>query len=690
MARDANPYLADPTEERPSVSRLSKSDAEQDAEDLRDALERFNHAYYVDNDPLVSDDRYDALFNRLREIEDRFPELESRSSPTQRVGVAPSGDHATVEHVSRMLSLTSVFDREEARSQTRRLLDARAGADPPLVAEPKLDGLSLEVVYRDGTLVRAVTRGDGTEGEEITDNARTIRSLPLQLRSNPPQRLAVRGEVHIKRTEFTNLNERRVSAGQPAFANPRNAAAGVVRQLDSRAAARVPLDIICYDVLECDEPVPQTHTERLDALAALGFPTSDLNTPVHGFDDVEAYRKRLIDARDELELDLDGIVIKANDIAARERMGSRGRSPRWAFAWKFPPRHERTRVTRIVVQVGRTGKLTPVALLDPVDIGGVTVSRASLHNADEVKRVDVRHGDLVEIERAGDVIPHVAERIPEAGRRRAEPFAMPDECPVCSSLVVRDGAYHRCTNGLSCPAQLRGLLEHYGSREALDIDGLGAKTADTLVREGLVGELADLYRLSAEDLVDLEGFGRTSANQLVAAIDDSREPSLDRFLYGLGIPGVGRHVARQIASAFGELRRLMRADAETIRDVQDVGPGTSSAVVDFFASEQTRAAVEHVLNAGVRPRWAEPTGDQTLSGLTIVVTGSLERFTRDEIVQTIEERGGRVTSSISSTTDYLVVGERPGRKLDQAREHQVRTIDEAELRKLLETGPEDL
>ena len=680
-----NRFLNEPRAQRTPPEELSHDEAAGEVEELREAIEHYSRAYYMRGESLVSDATWDRLFARLQRIEERHEDLRDPASPTHRVGAPPVDELASVDHVAPMLSLHAVLEADDARSLFSSIARS-AEVETPLVAEPKIDGLSLEVVYERGVFARAVTRGDGRTGDDVSANAKTIRSLPLRLMGEPPGDLAVRGEVVLRRDEFIALNRRRVERGEQPFANPRNAAAGAIRQLDSRIVAEVPLDFIAYDILHSSDNDPRTHTEELERLSELGFFTSQYNRRIADFGELEEYYRRLLDDRDDLPIELDGVVAKLNDLAAREGMGVRDRSPRWAFAWKFPPREERTRVRAITVQVGRTGKLTPVALLDPVEIGGVTVSRVSLHNADEVARHDVRVGDLVRVERAGDVIPHLVERIGESGREREDPFEMPDRCPVCETEVVRDGAYHRCPNGLACPVQLARAIEHYGSREALDVDHLGEETANRLVSSGLVSDLADLYTLNEDDVASLEGFASRSAAQLVHAIDAKRNPPLDRFVYALGIPGVGRRLARTLAFAFGSLEALRDAGEEELRGVRDLGEQTAASVAAFFADERTAATIDRLRERGVNPQPARgPASEReaTLDGVTVVVTGTLEGFTRDEAKSEIELRGGRATSSVSGETDYLVVGENPGSKLDQAREQGVPVISEAQFRELL-------
>ena len=677
-----NPFLESPNADRTPADELSHDEAAAEVGPLREAIEHYNRAYYTRGESPVSDATWDRLFARLQTIEERFEDLRDDASPTHRVGAPPVDRLSSARHVAPMLSLNAVVKQDEARSSYSTIAKASSVSEAPVVAEPKIDGLSMEVVYEDGVIARAVTRGDGRSGDDVTRNAKTIRSLPLRLDRAASGQLSVRGEVVLQRDEFVALNQRRVERGDDPFANPRNAAAGAIRQLDPRAVAAVPLDFVAYDILAASETTHRTHAQELDYLAELGFVLSDHNEPIGDFDDLVAYHGKLFESRDDLPIELDGIVAKLNDLQARESLGVRDRSPRWAFAWKFPPREERTRIREIAVNVGRTGKLTPVGLLDPVQIGGVTVSRVSLHNAEEVERLDVRVGDLVRIERAGDVIPHVVERVAERGRERGEEFRMPDACPVCGTGIVRHGAYHRCPNELECPAQLARALEHYGSREALDIDHLGEKTSRLLVSSGLVSSIADLYRLTAPDIASLQGFAERSAQQLADAIAESREPTLDRFLYALGIPGVGHHLARVLALEFGELEEVRRADAGRLREVAEVGGRTAESIARFFSDERTAANIDHLLEQGVKPR---PIGgrDASLEGVTIVVTGSLDGFSRDEAKTEIERRGGRATSSVSGRTDYLVVGDDPGSKVDEAREHGVRMIDEEQFKNLL-------
>ncbi len=684
-----NRFLDQPEKSRADAEELSKKQARIEIDELRDALERANHAYYSQSDPILSDSAYDKLFARLQRIEERFSDLDDPSSPTHRVGAPPVDELPSVDHTAPMLSLHSVLEEADARTQFAGIAEKLPERATRFVLEPKLDGLSLEVVYASGRFQRAVTRGDGRTGDEVSSNARTIQTLPLRLAAQPPEELSVRGEVVLRRSVFAKLNKERLERGKDAFANPRNAASGSMRQLDSRNTADVPLDFVAYDLLQASDQDLETHQERLRKLQNWGFTVSDLTNTADSFEEVSEYRDRLMERRDELDIELDGIVVKANSLQARSELGNRDRTPRWAFAWKFPAREEATRIQSIAVQVGRTGKLTPVALLDPVEIGGVTVSRVSLHNAEEVERFDLREGDKIRLERAGDVIPHVVERIPERGKKRGDEFSMPSNCPACDASIVRDGAYHKCPNGLACPAQLKGAIEHFASREALDIDRLGEKSAELLVEHGLVRELADLYQLREDHVATLPGFAEKSARRLISEIQESRKPSFDRFLYALGIPGVGLHLARVLARNFKDVESLAAATQEELEAIREVGDKNASSIRGFFADDVTRKHVESLLERGVDPRNDHHGNDveQTLRGVTIVVTGTLADFSRDEAKDAIESRGGRATSSVSSNTDFLVVGEHPGTKLAEAEEHSVAIIDEEEFKALLENGP---
>jgi len=653
MQRPAeNPYVTDPDLDFDPVEEIDESRAREQAATLREAVRYHDHRYYVENDPVISDSAYDALFARLRELEDAF-DLRTENSPTRRVGGEPLEELPTREHVAAMRSLDSSVEAEDVRSFGERVGDAVG--DVTYSLEPKFDGFSIELVYEDGELDRAVTRGDGEEGEEVTENVRTIRSLPLVL-ADAPERLAVRGEVYMPRSAFTDLNEERIQEGKDPFANPRNAAAGTVRLLDPSTVAERPLDVFAYDVLATSADL-SSQAEVWDLFERLGLPTSGEND--FG-DDVEAfidYREEMLARREALPYEIDGVIAKVNEFEKREAMGSTARFPRWAFAYKFPPRADTTTVRDIIVQVGRTGRLTPVALLDPVDVGGVTVSRASLHNREEIAALGVGVGDTVRVERAGDVIPYVADVVEE---KSEEYFEMPETCPVCGSEVEREGPLDFCPGGVSCPAQLKRAVEHFAGDSGLDIEGLGEAAANELVESGLVGGLADLYELEREELQQREGWGEQSAENLLAELAASKQPPLPDFLAALGIPEVGPEVARDLAREFGTLDDVMAASEDELERIEGIGPTVAEHVREFFDNEGNREEIERLREHGVDPQPYETEGGSELDGETFVFTGSVEGWTRDELQALVADHGGDATSSVSSNTDYLVVGENPG------------------------------
>ncbi|MFB6250546.1 MAG: NAD-dependent DNA ligase LigA [Halobellus sp.] len=672
-----NPYLRDPDTDFAPVEELTRETAESQAVALREAIREHDHRYYVQADPLIADRTYDALFERLRELEEVF-DLDREASPTRRVGGQPLDELDTVAHVAPMLSIEQSTDPDELREFDRRVREEVG--DVEYVCEPKFDGLSVEIVYEDGAFVRAATRGDGEVGDVVTEQVRTIRSVPLQLGGDPPETLAVRGEVFMPRDAFREHNRERVERGDDPFANPRNAAAGTLRQLDPSVVADRPLDCFFYDVLDASR-VPASQHETLDRLRAWGLHVNERVDVVSSIEGAIAYRDDLLADREGLNYEIDGTVIKVDARDAREQLGATSRAVRWAFAYKFPARAEITRVTDVVVQVGRTGRLTPVALLDPVDVGGVTVSRASLHNPEEIERLGVGVGDEVRVRRAGDVIPEVAE---VTEKRADSTIDFPETCPVCDSPVERDGPLAFCTGGLTCDAQLVRAIVHYGSRQALDIDGLGEERVEQLVDAGLVSSLSDLYRLDRDELAALEGWGETSAQNLIDAVSATTSPPLADFLVALGIPEIGEHTAGNLARAFGTLDAVMDANADELEAVDDVGPTVATHVAEFFANEGNRAVVDELRELGVEP---EPVDTDERSGvfdgLTFVFTGSLS-VTRDAARTLVERHGASATGSVSGNTDYLVVGENPGRsKRDDADANGVPTLDEEAFADLL-------
>ncbi|MCC6141990.1 MAG: NAD-dependent DNA ligase LigA [Nitrospira sp.] len=670
-----------------NLSPLKQPDASAPVQEqldwLRQEIRKHDYLYYVKDRPAISDGEYDRLFKCLSDLEAAHPELITDDSPTQRVGAPPLAALGKVTHERPMLSLDSIVNQADVLAFDQRMKRELEHQQIEYTVEPKFDGLSIELVYERGRLVRGSTRGDGTTGEDVTINLRTIRSLPLHLRNDafPPERLAVRGEVYMKLDDFQGLNRAMTERGDEAFANPRNAAAGSLRQLDSNIAAARPLVVTCYEIMALSTEPPDSHWSELDALAEWGLP---IPIPSHRrrcqtIEEVIAFHREIEQVRDNLPYEIDGLVVKVNRRDLQEQLGFKSRSPRWAIAFKFVPRKEITVVQNIVVSVGRTGTLTPVALLRPVEVGGVTISRATLHNADEVARKDIRAGDTVKVERAGDVIPAIAERIPVPGEARPAPFAMPGQCPVCGSAVGREGAYYYCTGQLGCSAQLKGAIEHFASKQALNIDGLGKKTIAQLVEHHLVGSLADLYRLTRDRLLPLEGFAEKSTALLLDAIAQSKTVSLDRFLLGLGIRQVGQHIAKVLTKEFGTLDAIMNADDARLLTVKEIGPEISSSLVSYFREAANRRAIAQLRELGmaiVEQAGPAPPESLPLAGKIFVFTGGLDLFSRDDAKALVERLGGTISSSVSKRTSFVVAGHDPGSKLDQAQKLGIAVLTE--------------
>jgi DNA ligase (NAD+) len=657
---------------------VNRRAAEQRLRGLRAEIRHHDYLYHVKDKPEISDEAYDALFRELKALEERFPDLRTPDSPTQRVAGAVFDRFPTVRHTAPMLSLDSSPDEGELRRFDERLRKELGDGGVRYVLEPKLDGASVELVYEGGVLVRASTRGDGHVGEGITDNVRTIANVPLRLdRAGPHSKmLAVRGEIIMRIGAFEALNERLLAAGEEPFANPRNAAAGSLRQLDPTITAQRPLDIYVYDLLASTGVAFATDHAALEAIAAWGFPVPDLTGAARTLDEVLAYHADLLARRDELDFEIDGIVIKLDDFTTRDRLGATARHPRWAYAFKFPPRRDVTRVLRIVASVGRTGVVTPVAMMRPVELGGVTVSRATLHNREEVKRKDVREGDLVRVQRAGDVIPQVLEVVEEPGRGDRPEFHMPETCPSCGARLVERGPFTLCPNGFHCPAQLAGRIQHFASRHALDIEGLGEESSRLFVATGLVKSLEQIFDLTADQLVALEGFADKSAAKLLAAIDGARTVELARFLYGLGIPEVGVAVARDLARHFGSLEALRTASVAEIDAVEGVGEKMAQVIASFFADPRNAEVLDAVLRR-VRIEARPPAAKGgPLAGSTFVFSGGLRRLSREEGKRLVESLGARVAGSVSKKTTYVVAGEDAGSKLARAEQLGVPVLDE--------------
>lgn len=655
------------------------------AAQLRAAIRKHDYRYYVLDRPLISDAKYDALVSELQALEQAHPELVTPRSPTRRVAGARRTSFPAVRHVAPVLSLESVTDPEKVEQFDQRVQRLTGDRRGRYILEPKLDGLSLELVYRNGVLLRASTRGDGETGEGVTPNVETIAGVPHRLRGGtPPALLAVRGEAIMPASAFHVLNAQLAREGQPLFANPRNAAAGSIRQLDPRVTAARRLRVFIYDVLRAEGSArPADDRTQLRQLARRGFRVIPHVAVGSSARDILRYQQAMGRRRERLDFDIDGIVVKVNPLAVRGAMGATPRHPKWALAFKFAPRGEQTTVDDIVVQVGRTGVLTPVAILRPIAIGGVTVGRATLHNGEEIARKDLRIGDTVRVVRAGDVIPAVVERVRRRHVRRALPFRMPGRCPACRAIVVRDGPVDRCPNGLACPAQLRQSIEHFASRDALDMAGLGPATVDALVSSGLVRSVADLLAIRARDLAMLPRFSDVSAARLLAAIDRRRQTTLWRFVNALGIPGVGSQTARVLARRFRDLAALRRADERTLAGVPGVGPVAGRAVAAFFRRAANRRVIDLCLKRGLVIADTTIGRRGPLAGKRVVFTGTLASMSRPEAEARCESAGALIAQRVSADTDLVVAGTNPGSKYRAARALGVRIVGERAFAALL-------
>jgi len=675
-------------------------------DELKARIRGADRAYYVLDNPILSDAEYDRLMRDLLALEGAHPELATPDSPTRRVSGEPSEKFAKVEHREPMLSLGNVTTDEELDEfdvRVHRMLDISPDAPVEYVCEPKLDGLAVELVYRDGELAEGSTRGDGAVGEDVTANLLTVGGLGAnagvlqRLRGDPPPRLEVRGEVLLQKEHFEAMNRLLARQGAPLFANPRNAAAGSLRQLDWRITATRPLSFIAYEALAPGGPAWRTHREKLEALARLGFATNPENRLCQGIAEVKRWKDEMAERRFALPYDTDGLVVKVNDLDLQKRLGSASKFPRWAAAFKYPPQEETTRVERIWASVGRTGVLTPVAEVTPVRLGGATVSRATLHNEDELRRKDVRIGDLVLIRRAGEVIPEVVKSIPERRTGAEREFVFPSHCPVCGARVVREEGekVHRCT-GAACPAQLVGRLTHFAQRRALDVDGLGEAVAAALVANGHVRDFADLYALPEETWEAMEiaetktgsavKLGVPRTKRIRDALEKSKRANLRRLLFGLGIPQVGEATATTLARNFHTLDRFLAATEEALLQIRDVGPETASEIRAWIDEPQNRRVVDRLVEAGLRPEPEEAPRGGAFAGKTVVLTGSLTKLSRDEAKAEIERRGGKVSGSVSRKTDLVVEGEEAGSKAAKARELGVKIVGEEEFLRMLEEG----
>ncbi len=661
----------------------------KEAEKLRDEIRRHEYLYYIEDDPEISDAAYDRLMNRLKEIEAAYPELVTPDSPTLRVGGAPREGFQTVRHARAMLSLDNAFSHDALRDWDRRVRETSGREDIEYIAEHKFDGLSISLQYEKGVLVRGVTRGDGSTGEDVTPNVKTVRSVPLRVeaaalkKAGLPVDFEVRGEIMMTRESFDALNRQQEQSGGKIFVNPRNAAAGAIRVLDPTITAQRRLDFFAY-YLFVDGKVPfAKHSESLLALRQLRFRASDDWKLCNGIDKVVDYIVAWDSKREKLAYDIDGVVIKVNSTSLQNELGFTAKAPRWAIAYKYPARQETTVVNDIIVQVGRTGTLTPVAVLEPVQVGGVTVSRSTLHNMDEIDRLGLQIGDTVLIERAGEVIPHVLKVVKEGKKRK--PFRMPKECPVCGSAIhkVEGEVAYRCVNA-ACPAKLKESLVHFAGRHAMNIDGLGEKIVDQLVEKKMVKDVADLYALKQDEVANLERMAEKSAQNLLEEIAASKKNALSRLIFALGIQFVGERTGQLLAEHFSSLEEFAAAKTEELENVNEVGPKVAESIVEFFSEAANRNLIKKLNKAGVRPAAEKrEVKSQKFAGKSFVFTGGLANRSREEAGELVLQNGGKVSGSVSKKTDYVVVGTDPGSKYDKAKELGVAILTESEFEKLL-------
>ncbi|MFO7821316.1 MAG: NAD-dependent DNA ligase LigA [Lentisphaeria bacterium] len=667
---------------------LNKKEARKKAEQLRDELEHHNYLYYVKNEPEISDSAYDELKRELEAIELKYPELITSDSPTQRVGAEPVEAFGTVEHDPPMLSLQAVQEEEQFRRFYQTCCEELGQQQVTLVGEPKYDGLSVEVVYENGKFVQASTRGNGETGEDVTANVRTINEVALRLTDTDgvevPERLVVRGEVYMAKDEFAAMNRRNDEQGRKTFANPRNAAAGSLRQLDPKVTQERPLRVFFWEIAPGTTSYPGSHWECLEMLKKLGFKKNPLSSKFNNADEAVQWYNKVKEQRDELPYEIDGCVFKLDNTNDRAVLGMRAANPRWALAWKFPPRQKNTQIVKIEAFVGRTGALTPVATLEPVNIGGVTVTHVSLHNQDEIDREDIRVGDTVIVERAGDVIPHVAGVVKEQRTGDETEYHLPKTCPVCGGEIVRPAgeAIARCVNS-SCPARLKEEIQHFAGPNAMDIDGLGEKIVDQLVDNGYINNVADLYKLTVDQVAGLERMAEKSSRNLVSEIQGSKEnATLPRLIFALGMPHVGRAIGEDLAVTFGSLDALLSAELGELDAMEGIGEVVSEAVYEWLQNDENRKLIKRFQELGINPH-AETRGDR-LAGKSLVITGALESMTRDEAAEAVRMQGGKVTGSISGNTDYLICGEDPGAsKTRGAEKHDTPVLNEEEFLELI-------
>jgi len=647
---------------------------------LREKINYHNYKYYVENNPVISDYEFDQLLKKLEKIEEKNPGLITPDSPTQRVGEQPLNEFKTVEHKKPMLSLGNTYNFKELHDFNERV-EKNVGK-VEYVVEPKIDGAGVALLYEDGIFVRGATRGDGIRGDDITQNLKTIHSIPLKLRQGKLKNIEVRGEVFMTKSGFIEYNKKQQKKEEALFANPRNAAAGSLRQLDPKIVSKRPLDIFIYYMSNSDKKF-KTHYDSINALKEEGFKINPEIKKVKNIDEAIKYCKKLENKREKLDYDIDGAVIKVNSIDKQEILGSTTKNPRWAISYKFAAKQSTTKLIDINIQVGRTGTITPVAILKPVEVGGVTVSRATLHNFDELKRKDLRIGDHVLIERSGDVIPQVVKSIKEKREGNEKTKKIPKKCPIChSDLVHPEGEVAiRCPNKM-CPARLKWRLKYFASRDAMDIDHLGESTIDKLLEKNLVNNIADLYNLKEEDILKLEGFKEKSAEKLIDSINKSKKQDLSRLIYGLGIRHVGKYAAQLLASTYSSLNELIKTSPEKLKEIDGLGEKTAEAIADYFALEENKKIIEKLKKTGIKTK-EEEKNNLKLKGKKFVFTGGLESLSRPEASNLIKQKGGIIASSVSKNIDYLIVGDKPGSKLKKAKKLEINIIDEEEFKKLV-------
>ncbi len=653
--------------------------------ELRAEIRHHNKKYFVENQPEISDYEYDQLIEELNALEKAYPEYITEDSPTQRIGSEEIEEFETVKHKGSMLSLNKAYDQEELRDFNKRVKKGWKNKTIEYVVEPKIDGLGVALYYEEGSLKRAATRGDGVRGEDITSNVKTIKSVPLRLSDESSLETAeFRGEVFMPRDAFDKMNEDRIKEGKEPFANPRNASAGTMRTKNPQIVADRPLDIFIYTLSYNENGSFSKHVETLKEMKKAGLKVNDFKV-FKGIDQIIAYLDDYKSKKDQLNYEIDGMVIKVNDLNAHDTLGHTTHHPRWSIAYKYPPTRKTTSIKEIEIMVGRTGKLTPVAILEPIQLSGTTVSRASLHNEKEVQRKDIRKGDTVLVEKAGEIIPQVVKVIKEKRDGGEEPFQMPQKCPICGSSAKKIGSdvIRRCVNA-QCPAQVKQRIVHWGDRDAMDIDGLGTKLVNKLVDNGLIHNIADLYELKLSELKKIDRMGEKSSQNLLDSIKESKEKGLARVLFGIGIPYVGQHIARIFADNFRNIEKIIKASKHHLEAIDEIGPQIAESVVSFFEEEKNKELIERLKNHGVKMISEEERHKQFLDGKKFVFTGALNKYTRDQASEYVRMFGGRITSSISSVTDFLVVGENPGSKLENAKQENTTIINESEFLKMLD------